>query len=592
MGRVILGGREIEVNGSPARQSITPFGARFGTGEQQRSDLSLAKPWAFENFRGGIGVERRHEEGQQDRYNTADGVNTAKGTEMMLSTLQVSGPDIDSAPEHAIEFKGYLYISAANGKIYKRTGDTTSSEANDPGAVVTDFIIYNQGGTEYLFAAFGTSYKYTSDGTTWSTPSSAEDADYFTIFDNNLIILSDDDQKVKKSVNPANASPTWANIVTNVQGSARAITQFRDQDGAPSIWFATSVGLWQVDYDNSKGYLIYDYRSTPYANNGKSMVEHNGQLHFPVGQELLAIAPQGNVISIGPDRDDGLTDSSHGTYIARIVHLQNFLLVLNRSNTVAAVFLVKSGQWHPQSYDLSQSNMLLHETATSSGNPRVFAGNGTDAIQYWQVNDQSSRKIPFTGQTFKSSGTWVSPWEHFNFPEFEKSIFECVVRARSLSTSEYVKIEYQTNDDELEADWRELGRTFGTTGRQILPFNQGKGINVDNIRLRATLYRGSDTSKSPKVEAIILKYLPTPATRWGWELSIPIDDKETMDWLLNLDVLTDHTNMLFYPNGDKSETPFYVQITNGPTLVASTETKDGRRRTTFGTARLTGAVPV
>ena len=593
MASVIINDRVIEVDGSPARQVITPFGAHFGTGTLERSDLSLAKSWAFENFKGGLGVERRNEEGQRDRYSTADGVNTSKGTEVLLSTLLTTGPDIDSVPEHAIVFKGDLYICAADKKIYKRTGDTTTSIQYTAANLITDLIVYNQGGTEFLFAAFGTQYAYSSDGASWSVPSSAEDADYFTIFDNNLIILSDDDQKIKKSVNPANASPTWADVVTNVQGSARGVTNFRDQDGKPSIWYATEHGLSQVDYDNTKAYFIYDYSSTPYANNGTSLVEYNGSLHFPIGQELLAIAPQGSVISIGPDRDDGLIDADHGTYIARIIKLQNFLLVLNRSSTKSAVFLMDSGQWHPLTYGLSQTNMLIHEVVTSSGNPRVWVGNGTDAIQFFRFNDQSTRKSPFTGQTFKASGTWETSWEHFGFPEFPKVIFQCVVRARDLTSTEYVKIEYQADDQDLEADWTELGRTDGRDGRQIMDFDSGKGININNIRLRITLNRNSsDSSKSPKVEAIVLKYLPTPEDRYGWEMTIPISDRDLLDWLIGLKDATRNTNIEFYPDADKNKAPFYVQVTNGPTIVGSQDSKSGHKATTYGVARLTVAVPV
>ena len=55
---VLLEDERITLQGPLLEQPITPFGAIFGSGEQKRSDLSLARHYAFEGFSGGLGIER------------------------------------------------------------------------------------------------------------------------------------------------------------------------------------------------------------------------------------------------------------------------------------------------------------------------------------------------------------------------------------------------------------------------------------------------------------------------------------------------------------------------------------------------------
>lgn len=598
MPQVILHGEEVPVIGPPLRQIISPFGATFGTGEQKRSDLSLAKHFAFEEFSGGIGVERLEEDGQRDRYNDAAGVNAIRGTQLVLETLHTVSATIGAGatPEVGVIFGGDLYISADDNKVYKWTGSAWS-EVDDPSALVTDFVVFmDNDGTDYLFAAYGTGYMHTSDGATWNDE--AQDVDYWAIFDNELIGLDGTAGAIIHDTTPA-SSQSWTTKISRVQGTARGITVFRDQDGAPSLWYSTSVGLFQVDWSGAKSYLIYDYRSTPYANNGKSMREFNGNLIFPVGQEVLAISPQGNVVSLGPDRDDGLTNTDHGNYVQRILPLQNFLLILNRSSTKAAVFLWTGSAWQPHTTGLTASNFMIHETDTGTNQPRLWVGNGTSAPIYQALNDQSERKFPFSGQTFESSGTWTSYWTSFGFPEIPKLVFSIEIIGRDLTAAEQVKVEMQTDDESASTEWEVVGVTTGRGRKHTLELGGGQGKQINNLRLRLTLSRGaSPTSATPIVEAVVMKFLVVPEVRWGWTFVVPIAEdgwktgEQWAEWLEEIAEEARKGNLEFYPTGRRDGSRFWVQLTHGPFSIAAYEDLGGVGQTVGGTAQLTVAVPV
>ena len=331
---VILEDQRGTLQGPLLEQPITPFGAIFGTGEQKRSALSLARHHPFENFGGGLGVERSVEQGHVDRFNDQAGVNTLKGSEFMLETEQQAAVVLAAGitpTDVAMEFDDAYLVAGSDNKLYRYASDAFTAVSTLPGPA-TDIIIFEQATStkgQYAIVAYSdgttsnTGMRYSTDGTTWTNVT--DDATFLAVFDNKLIVYDDIGQQIRSTASIT--SPAWTNVVVNTQGTARGMTIFRDQDGQPSIWYSTELGLFQIDYTNSRSHFVYDYSSTPYDNNGKHLIEYNGQLFFPMGQELRSISPQGSVISTGPDRDDGVTNPDHGNRITNIITLQHFLVI-------------------------------------------------------------------------------------------------------------------------------------------------------------------------------------------------------------------------------------------------------------------------
>ena len=589
---VIIEDQRVTLHGPLLEQPITPFGAFFGSGEQKRSDLSLARHSAFENFGGGIGVERVLDQlAHSDRFNDQAGVNTLKGSELMLETEKQAAVVLAAGvtpTDVAMEFGGAYLVAGSDGKVYRYASEAFTA-VDTPPAAPTDMVIFEQSGTEYAVVAYGSGFMYSSDGTSWTDKT--DDATFLTIFDNKLIVYDDVGQQIRSTASIT--SPAFTNVVTNTQGSARSMTVFRDQDGSPSIWYATSLGLFQIDYANTRSHFVYDYTSTPYDNNGKHMLEYNGQLFFPMGQELLAISPQGSVISSGPDRDDGITNPDHGNRITNIIKMQNFLAICNTNGTDKSAIMINPGAgWHVQASGNGGGNFLLHETSSGS-KPRLWFANGSAAVKYQEFNDQSQRRLPFSGQTYESSGTLTTPWVTFGFPEFPKTIFSVAISGRDFSDEEYIKVEYQTDYiDESDQDWKMLSRTAGDATRHEMLFGGGSGIEATAIRLRVTLNRGTTKSNTPICDAIVIKYLPQPEDRLSWIITIPLyrdalvgkNASQTISWLRTLKATSRQRNLKFTPGPSKSEDgEFHVQVTKGPII---------SRTHAAGTANITLAVPI
>jgi hypothetical protein len=591
---VIIEDQRVMLHGPLVEQPVTPFGAFFGSGEQKRSDLSLARHAAFEGFGGGLGIDRVTEQlGQGDRFNDQVGINTIKGSEFMLETEKQTSAVLAAGvtpTSIALEFKNSFNVVGSDGKVYRYNTSTSVFDLVDtPLAAPTDMVIYEQSGTEYLVVAYTQGYMYSTDGSSFTDNST--DATFLTTFDNKLIIYDDVGQQIRSTTSIT--SPSLTNVVTNTQGTARSMTVFRDQDGSPSIWYATSLGLFQIDYTNSRSHYVYDWTSTPYDNNGTRMVEFNGQLNFPMGQELLAISPQGSVISAGPDRGDGITNTDHGDRITNILILQNFLAICNTNGDDKSAVMINPGAgWHVHASGMAGGDLLLHEVVTGT-RPRLWFANGSSAVRFQEFNDKSERKLPYDGQTFESSGTLTTPWVTLGFPEFPKVIFSIVLSGRDFTDDEYMKVEYQTDyADDSEQDWKTLSRTSGDYTRHEMLFAGGAGEEVTAIRLRITMNRGSLKSKTPICDAIVIKYLPQPETRLSWILTVPLyrdalvgkNASQTIAWLRALKETSEQRNLKFTPGPSKSEDgEFHVQVTKGPII---------SRSDTAGTSNITLAVPI
>ena len=67
--------------------------------------------------------------------------------------------------------------------------------------------------------------------------------------------------------------------------------------------------------------------------------------------------------------------------------------------------------WHVQASGNGGGNFLLHETSSGS-RPRLWFANGSAAVKYQEFNDQSQRRLPFSGQTYELTNIELSIYDY------------------------------------------------------------------------------------------------------------------------------------------------------------------------------------
>jgi len=222
--------------------------------------------------------------------------------------------------------------------------------------------------------------------------------------------------------------------------------------------------------------------------------------------------------------------------------------------------------WHPLITGLARSwgTLLLTQQVSGSYGPQVWAGNGAGGeIQRVRLDDAEDPTRP-TGTTYlityQASGTWTSAWTDLGFSEFEKVGYQVDVVASGLTDTETVKVEYQINDDETA--WTPLGITSQSPRRYKMKFRGGEGLPFFSIRFRLTLARGSTSTRTPKVDALVLRYLDSPDIRYAHNLTLSIDNEDDAEFLRALS--TQKESFAFWPDDEDPDEQLLVRVTNGP----------------------------
>jgi hypothetical protein len=132
-------------------------------------------------------------------------------------------------------------------------------------------------------------------------------------------------------------------------------------------------------------------------------------------------------------------------------------------------------------------------------------------------------EIPYQGSGVAFADgpkSFVTGWYDGGFLDIEGVLLKMNCDAFSLSEGETVLVEYRLDNDENNA-YTTLG-TF-TRNQQTLYFTEERrGMVFKTVQFRITLDRGSDSTKSPELKALILVFDKRPNLRTSWQLRIDL----------------------------------------------------------------------
>ena len=114
-------------------------------------------------------------------------------------------------------------------------------------------------------------------------------------------------------------------------------------------------------------------------------------------------------------------------------------------------------------------------------------------------------------------------WFDGGFSELEGALLRMDFDGYRLTSTETVQVEYRLNNNE-DADWTNLG-TFTTNQQEIWfggPRVGHRGIAFKTVQFRVSLDRGTTTSRTPVLRALILLFDKKPKVRTSWTLQIDV----------------------------------------------------------------------
>jgi len=427
----------------------------FGDYTKDSEKLSSAVVWSDQ--RGGLGIRDMDEVKDMDRSEWSELETNFRGhlVNGPLWTAETNGGA--NAPTISIEYANEQYVVFGTA-VYKHAGtDSWTDLSHTLGASPTDAIVHKG----KLYFACGTDFER-FDGTTWTTGTalsgSARACRWFCEWDDKLFWISNAgqlsysvDEGVSVDDNALSSLPT---------GSFNGLITYRNSSGDIVIYLGTTVGLYELDYNNSK-WLDTEARFTEHPDGCKGLCVYpmTGALYYSVGNAVFEYKMGGGeavITPMGLSVDYGIPSTRFGSAyvkgsIFKLLSDHNYLYAFITPDTGYYGCILK---WNGKGW----SNVIVWgggvsdalsapSITTAGGNYRMWCAFATvPSAMYWMplsinlVNTLENADLTYSSQS--QYHFW--PWFDANNPAIDKLALEVTVYVVAPSGTN-IRLYYRTN---------------------------------------------------------------------------------------------------------------------------------------------------
>ena len=545
-------------------------------GDTTKDSQLRASVAAWGDFRGGIGAE--------EVVSIEDPLNRAWWSELnlrhqghlvMAPLTSYAAEDTTAIIGTIVEFKNEIYATANSGSSttlhkYDDVTNTWGSNLQTMDADATDSIALSLGATDYMIIATGSSYYYSTDGS--SISSDTTNVKYLADWDDRLWGIDADGQlwwanAIGTEVNDA-LLPLWAG-----NDAVADLFVASSGTGEPILYAATRRGLWAHDAQNSR--FVQTELSLPFhPQAGEGCVRWRDSIYYPAGLGVYRYTPGASttfVTAMGPDRDDGVPKLYKGS-ITGLIGSQNDLFamvdgsappaeqptVLGTDSSIGDSPAVEGTgyssimAWNEQGWEVrwvtdNAQNNQMPAGLVSNAYSSPTAKKATKYRLYWaELRTLRYQQLPVAVEnprqlgtfSYAAKGTHITPWFSAGQAEVEKLALRLKVEVESASSSETVACYYALDGDDSDSAWVLLTDTHTSdstfsassdkiTGSGITTFLFGgvsapTGTAFRSIRFKLIFARGSDLSKSPDVRSTTLEFRKKLPAKWGHSVTVDL----------------------------------------------------------------------
>jgi hypothetical protein len=537
-------------------------------------DSQLRTSWG--DFRGGIGAE--------EVVSIEDPLNRAWWSELNLRHQGhlVMAPLTSDASANTtsiigtiIEFKNEIYATSNDDSSttlhkYDEVTSTWGSNLQTMDADATDSIAISLGTDHYMVIATGSSYYYSTDGSSISTDST--NVKYLADWDDRLWGIDADGQlwwanDIGTEINDA-LLPLWAG-----NDAVADLFVASSGSGEPILYAATRRGLWAHDAQNSR--FVQTELSLPFhPQAGEGCVRWRDSIYYPAGLGVYRYTPGASttfVTAMGPDRDDGVPKLYKGS-ITGLIGSQNDLFAMIDGSappaeqptvlgTDSAIgdSPVAEGTGYSSIMAWNEEGWEVRWATTNAQNNQMPAGLVSNAYSsptakkatkyrlYWaELRTLHYQQLPVAVEnprqlgtfSYAAAGTHITPWFSAGQAEVEKLALRLKIEVESASSTETVACYYALDGVDADSAWVLLTDTHTSdstfsassdkiTGSGITTFLFGgvsapTGTAFRSIRFKLIFARGSDLSKSPDVRSTTLEFRKKLPAKWGHSVTVDL----------------------------------------------------------------------
>lgn len=318
--------------------------------------------------------------------------------------------------------------------------------------------------------------------------------------------LADSSHQIDYSITGATTSGTWK----AVGAATTPIRKMVSWNGA--LMIGKDDGLYKAYFEG--GTLIVqqliDLTALRDVNNFRFMIDHHGDLVFPIGLGIARYTIGGVFTSFAAESGEGIAVSERGYYRAAVSTVGAlFCVVEGPLSGYSSLLAYVEGGWHPIA-TAARLGDPLRALAVDPGFygdlPRLWYSDGLQ-IAYVEMPMITQRRWTYRAPGWAAEGVWESSWFDGNLRTVAKDWMHVELDVEHAAVGgPQVVVEYRM----MEGDaWSPLGMV-AQNGITTLDFPSNTYSN--KLQLRLILQRGvyDGVQDTPRVNAIVIKYLERP----------------------------------------------------------------------------------
>lgn len=565
---VELYGTRFPIWGTVRQVVLTPFPGKITIGDYQRGDKTTTSEWVIADLSGGLGMQFQKLPQGHDRY--WFGNLETKFQRGITLGQQVYQATIDPAPPSEFRlftwYAGEIYAAASNS-LYRggggengavtfvqvssvETGGALGADS-DITALVTLFnrLLVTTAESTYVYdATLGDWVRFANFG---AVGAAYWDNKVFLLrSDGSLVWLLPDDfpfdpsgsgRDSQAGIDPAAVEP--AGTFPLPVSSFKEFVTYYDMQGEMSLYAVTDRGLYLYDFPMAQ--FVATPVTWPVSDQVGRVAVWRGELFIPVGQALY----RWNVDLVqesGPSKDDGLPPEFRGP-ISAVVPGHGLLYILTAYGEIGESvgypdfnFHLGAEWFNTRYFNLAPgraSGIVMASPGTSwhglwagdvetgtpgggiaasvAGKYRLYFSVGP-SVYYTDAPTVLHNPLQRPDVTYQPNGFLVTPWFDAGWPELRKLALGLQVDADGCSETEQITIEAGWDGSD---DW-EVIATISENGMQEIPIPYEGGKIFRLCRLRVSMVRGGDETKSPVLRSLTLLFLRRPELSYGWEFVV------------------------------------------------------------------------
>ncbi len=352
-----------------------------------------------------------------------------------------------------------------------------------------------------------------------------------------IIRLLNSDSTIAKATAPAwGASASWSTAVA-VGSTDYQFTNIIDFNS--SLYIFKEDSIW-IDNETTVSKMNLSMYTSPSENNGKAIATVDLLMYFTFMHSIEGMNGA-NITDFGLWRGTGLSNTTRGP-ISSICPVMSWLFasVDGGSTGYSSIFCWDGSGWH-NTFVAPVAGWRIRNIwwqPNINGNNKLLCDCGGNII-YIDFPKETLNPLNDTEATYQHESVVISSTFDFNKTQLNKFFKELAVTTNKMTSSQYIEVDIQTDDDIDTDNWTYKGTAYNVTN-SIVPLDEGA---KKMIRYRLRMNTESATFP-PIILCTILKGYMRDPVKSLWNITIqassiqldrrgrrdlPIDD--LYDWL-------------------------------------------------------------